>query len=165
MSSTIIFDLFWNSSLKIFWSFWFIAIHARMPMIFSNGIATWNKRISQVHHWGIHVLWGLPMRVVWQFLLTFLHGFWSSCILTLCLEFTCSGNYDLFSFYEKKNLLWHLSCEDKLKKLGLFILKTWLLGDLTAAFQYLKGTYRKDGEGHFIRECGDRTRNTNLNKG
>ena len=26
------------------------------------------------------------------------------------------------------------------------------------AFQYLKGAYRKDGEGLFIRECSDRTR-------
>ena len=33
-----------------------------------------------------------------------------------------------------------------------------LWGDLIAAFQYLKGTYRKDGEGLFIRECSDRTR-------
>ena len=29
---------------------------------------------------------------------------------------------------------------------------------LIAAFQYLKGAYRKDGEGLFIRECSDRTR-------
>ena len=26
------------------------------------------------------------------------------------------------------------------------------------AFQYLKGAYKKDGEGLFIRECSDRTR-------
>ncbi|KAK4819096.1 LOW QUALITY PROTEIN: hypothetical protein QYF61_025355 [Mycteria americana] len=30
--------------------------------------------------------------------------------------------------------------------------------DLTAAFQYLKAAYRKDGEGLLIRECSDRTR-------
>ncbi|GAB0187664.1 mitochondrial enolase superfamily member 1 [Grus japonensis] len=53
----------------------------------------------------------------------------------------------------------HLSYEDRLRELGLFSLeKRWLQGDLIAAFQYLKGAYRKDGEGLFIRECSDRTR-------
>ncbi|GAB0179669.1 hypothetical protein GRJ2_000432200 [Grus japonensis] len=53
----------------------------------------------------------------------------------------------------------HLSCEDRLRELGLFSLeKRRLQGDLRAAFQYLKGTYRKDGEGLFTRECSDRTR-------
>ncbi|PKU40321.1 hypothetical protein llap_9372 [Limosa lapponica baueri] len=51
----------------------------------------------------------------------------------------------------------HLSCEDRVKELGLFSLeKKRLLGDLIATFQYLKGAYRKDGEGPFIRECSDR---------
>ena len=36
--------------------------------------------------------------------------------------------------------------------------KRRLRGHLIAAFQYLKGAYRKDGEGLFIRECSDRTR-------
>ena len=53
----------------------------------------------------------------------------------------------------------HLSYEDRLRELGLFSLeKRRLWGDLIAAFQYLKGAYRKDGEGLFIREYSDRMR-------
>jgi len=43
--------------------------------------------------------------------------------------------------------------------LGLFSLeKGRLWRDLIAAFQYLKGAYKKAGEGHFRRTCRDRTR-------
>jgi len=43
--------------------------------------------------------------------------------------------------------------------LGLFSLeKRRLWGDLTAAFQYLKGACGKDGENIFKRACCDRTR-------
>ncbi|GAB0184103.1 mitochondrial enolase superfamily member 1 [Grus japonensis] len=53
----------------------------------------------------------------------------------------------------------HLSYVDRLRELGLFSLqKRRLRGDLIAAFQYLKGAYRKAGEGLFTRECSDRTR-------
>ncbi|GAB0181797.1 mitochondrial enolase superfamily member 1 [Grus japonensis] len=57
----------------------------------------------------------------------------------------------------------HLSSEDRLRELGLFSLeKRRLLGDLIVAFQYLKGAYRKAGEGLFMRECSDRTRGNGL---
>ena len=53
----------------------------------------------------------------------------------------------------------HLPYEDRLGEVGLFSLeKRRLHGYLIAAFQYLKGAYRKDGEGLFLRECSDRMR-------
>jgi len=52
-----------------------------------------------------------------------------------------------------------LSCQERLRELWLFNLeKRRVRGDLIAAFQYLKGTYKKDAEGVFTRTCGDRTR-------
>ena len=51
----------------------------------------------------------------------------------------------------------HLSCEYRLRELGLSSLeKRRLRGDLIAAFQYLKGSYRKEGERFFSRVCGNR---------
>jgi len=53
----------------------------------------------------------------------------------------------------------HLSYEEKLRELGLFSLeKRRLRGDPIAAFQYLKGAYRKDEENLFRRACCNRTR-------
>jgi len=58
----------------------------------------------------------------------------------------------------------HLSYEERLRELGLLSLeKGRLRGDLTEAFQYLKGAYRKDGENLFSKACCDRTRSNCLN--
>ena len=57
----------------------------------------------------------------------------------------------------------HLSYQDRLRGLGLFSLeKRRLRGDLIAAFQYLKGDYRKDGGNLFSKACCDRTRGNGL---
>ncbi|GAB0183273.1 hypothetical protein GRJ2_000792600 [Grus japonensis] len=57
----------------------------------------------------------------------------------------------------------HLSYEDRLNDLELFSLeKRRFQGDLLAAFQYLKGTCRKAGEGLFTKAWSDRTRGNGL---
>ena len=52
----------------------------------------------------------------------------------------------------------HLPYGDRLRELGHLSTKRRLWGDLIVAFQYLKGGYRKAGEGLFIRACSDRMR-------
>jgi len=52
----------------------------------------------------------------------------------------------------------HLSYEEMLRELGLFSLeKKRLQGDLIAAFQYLKGAYKQEGERLFTTVANDRT--------
>lgn len=53
----------------------------------------------------------------------------------------------------------HLSCQGRLRKLGLFSLekgKLWF--DLIVAFQYQREAYKKDGEGHFSGPYSDGTK-------
>jgi len=53
----------------------------------------------------------------------------------------------------------HLSNEERLRELAVFSLeKRRLWGDLIAAFQYLKGAYKKAGEGLFTSACSDEKR-------
>ena len=57
----------------------------------------------------------------------------------------------------------HLSYEERLRELGLFSLeKSSPQGDLIAAFQYLKGVYKQEGERLFTRVDSDRTRGNGL---
>ena len=57
----------------------------------------------------------------------------------------------------------HLSYEERLRELGMLSLeKRRLQGDLVAAFQYLKESYKKDGEVLFTRVDNDRTRGNGL---
>ena len=56
-----------------------------------------------------------------------------------------------------------LSYMERLRDLGLFSLeKRRLRGDPTVAFQYLNGSYRKEGDRLLIRVCGDRSRGNGL---
>jgi len=43
--------------------------------------------------------------------------------------------------------------------------KKRLQGDLTVAFQYLQGAYKKNGDKLFTRACCDRTRSFKLKEG
>jgi len=53
----------------------------------------------------------------------------------------------------------HLSYEERLREMELFSLqKRRFWGHLIAAFQYLKGAYKKPGEGLFTRAHSDRPR-------
>ncbi|KFP89808.1 hypothetical protein N311_04415, partial [Apaloderma vittatum] len=87
--------------------------------------------------------------------------------LEYCVQFWCphhKRDVDLLECVQRRATrmiqgLKHLCYEDRLRELRLFSTeKRRLQGHLIAAFQYLKGTYRKAGEGLFTRVSTDRTR-------
>ena len=57
----------------------------------------------------------------------------------------------------------HLSHKERYKELRSFRLKKRKVqGDLIVTFQYIKRTYKKAGEGLFVRDCGHRTRGSSF---
>jgi len=100
-------------------------------------------------------------------------GFWppnSALVrphLESCVHFLCPQHkkgMEMLDWVQRRatKMIWgleHLSYEERLREWGLSSLeKRKLRGDLRAAFQYLKGAYRKDGENIFSRACCNRTR-------
>lgn len=64
----------------------------------------------------------------------------------------------------KFSKVWNTCCEDRLRRLRLFILeKRSHCGDPVAPFQYLKGMCREDGGRYFTRTCSGSTRGVDLN--
>ena len=74
----------------------------------------------------------------------------------------CKKDVELLMWLQRRAMkmlgrLEHLSYEERLRELGLFSPdKRRLQGDLTAAFQNLRGAYKQDEEQLFIRLCSNR---------
>ena len=75
---------------------------------------------------------------------------------------------DLFDHVQRRatkmiRLIERLSCEERLRELGLFSLeKKRLWAGLIAAFQYLHRVYEKEGDTHFSKACCYRTRGNSI---
>ena len=91
--------------------------------------------------------------------------------LDYCVKFwslQCKKDIELLEQVQRRDTnmirrLEHLPCKNRLRELGVFSLeKRRLHADLLAAFQYLKGAYRKAGEELFIRTGSNRKRGNGL---
>ena len=91
--------------------------------------------------------------------------------LEYCVQFWSPQHrkdMDLLQWVQRKTTkmirgMEHLSYEERLRELVLFSLqKRKLQRHLIAAFQYLKGAYKKDRDRLFIRACCNRTRGNNF---
>ena len=87
--------------------------------------------------------------------------------LEYCVQFWGSQHkkdMELLVWVQRKAMkiirgLEHLLHGDRLRELGLFSLERRRLGgDLIVAFWYLKGAYRKAGEGLLTKSCSNRMR-------
>lgn len=72
----------------------------------------------------------------------------------------CLAGMELTSFIAVSMVLC-LSFEARLGEFGV-VQERRLQGDLSAAFQYIKGAYKKDRRGLFASACIDRVRNNHL---
>ena len=74
-------------------------------------------------------------------------------------QFLCEFHTGFFLTTRMIRRLEHFSYEERLRELSLFSLeKKKLQRDLIVAFQYLKGAYKQEGEGLFMRVDSDRMR-------
>ena len=87
---------------------------------------------------------------------------WSTVVQAWCPQY--GKDVELLERAQRRatrmiNGLEHLSCEERLRELGMFSLgKRRLVGDLIEIFQYLKRAYKQEGGQFFMQVDSDTTR-------